>query len=155
MGAVFCVLLIACANVANLLLDRAAHRTKEVGIRTALGASRAAVIRQFLSESLGLPVAATLLGIGVAYVGVAMFNRALLVTNVPFFIDIKLHPPVLLFTVLVAIVTTLFAGAIPAYQSSRADINEILKEWSSVSRWPSASPNCSKSSCFRCSHAIR
>jgi predicted permease len=128
LGAVFFVLLIACANVANLLLDRAAHRTKEVGIRTALGASRSAVIRQFLSESLILSAMATVFGIGVAYVGVLLFNRAISITNVPFFIDIRLHPPVLLFTIVVAIVTTLFAGAIPAYQSSRADINEILKD---------------------------
>src|SRR6185312_5478955 len=128
LGAVFFVLLIACANVANLLLDRAAHRTKEVGIRTALGASRAAVIRQFLAEALVLSVVAMLLGIGAAYFGVAAFNRAIAVTQVPFFIDIRLHPPVLLFSIGVAMFTTLIAGAIPAYQSSRADINEILKD---------------------------
>ena len=128
LGAVFFVLLIACANVANLLLDRAAHRTKEVGIRTALGASRSAVIRQFLAESLILSVVATVFGVVVAYVGVMLFNSAISATNIPFFIDIRLHPPVLLFTIVVAIITTLFAGAIPAYQSSRADINAILKD---------------------------
>jgi predicted permease len=128
LGAVFFVLLIACANVANLLLDRAAHRTKEVGIRTALGASRSAVIRQFLAESLVLSLLATVFGIMVAYFGVAMFNRALTVTQVPFFIDIRLHPQVLMFTIAVAFLTTLISGAIPAIQSSRADINEILKD---------------------------
>jgi len=128
LGAVFFVLLIACANVANLLLDRAAHRTKEVGIRTALGASRSAVIRQFLAESLVLSSIATVFGIVVAYFGVAMFNRALTVTQVPFFIDIRLYPAVLLFTIVVAFLTTLISGAIPAIQSSRADINEILKD---------------------------
>jgi len=128
LGAVFFVLLIACANVANLLLDRAAHRTKEVGVRTALGASRSAVIRQFLAESLVLSLFATVFGILVAQAGVMMFNRAITITNVPFFIDIRLHPPVLLFTIIVAVLTTLISGAIPAIQSSRADINEILKD---------------------------
>ncbi len=128
LGAVFFVLLIACANVANLLLDRAAHRTKEVGIRTALGASRTAVIRQFLAEAFVLSLVATALGIVVAHFGIDAFNRAIATTQVPFFIDIKLHPPVLLFTIAIAALTTLIAGAIPAYQSSRADINEILKD---------------------------
>ena len=128
LGAVFLVLLIACANVANLLLDRAAHRTKEVGIRTALGASRAAIVRQFLAESLVLSSLAMIGGIAVAYAGVASFNRAISVTQVPFFIDIRLHPQVLSFTVVVALLTTLIAGAIPAYQSARADINEVLKD---------------------------
>jgi putative ABC transport system permease protein len=128
MGAVFFVLLIACANVANLLLDRAAHRTKEVGIRTALGASRSAVVRQFLAEALVLSLAATACGVVLAHFGIALFNRALAVTQVPFFIDIRLHPPVLLFTIVVASLTTLISGAIPAMQSSRADINEILKD---------------------------
>ncbi|HWH51964.1 MAG TPA: ABC transporter permease [Gemmatimonadaceae bacterium] len=128
LGAVFFVLLIACANVANLLLDRAAHRTKEVGIRTALGASRAAVVRQFLTEALILSLAATALGIVVAHYGIVAFNSAITVTNVPFFIDIRLHPAVLGFTIVVAVATTLISGAIPAYQSSRADLNEILKD---------------------------
>ena len=128
LGAVFFVLLIACANVANLLLDRAAHRTKEVGIRTALGASRAAVVRQFLAEALVLSAAATALGILVAQFGITTFKRAVAASDIPFFIDIRLHPPVLGFTIAIAALTTLIAGAIPAYQSSRADINEVLKD---------------------------
>ena len=128
LGAVSFVLLIACANVANLLLDRAAHRTKEVGIRTALGASRIAVVRQFLSEALVLAVIGAALGAGVAQVGVTLFNRAIVDTNPPFWLDIRLHPPVLLFVALTALGASLFSGAIPAYQASRADINEILKD---------------------------
>jgi len=128
LGVVSFVLLIACANVANLLLDRAAHRTKEVGIRTALGASRLAVVRQFLSEALVLALIGAVLGAGVAQVGVMLFNRAIVDTNPPFWLDIRLHPPVLLFVAATALVACLFSGAIPAYQASRADINEILKD---------------------------
>src|SRR5262249_22682027 len=96
---------------------------------TALGASRSAVVRQFLAESLVLSILATAMGIVVAYFGVDAFNRAIAATTqIPYFIDIRLHPQVLLFTIGVAALTTLAAGAIPAYQSSRADINEILKD---------------------------
>src|SRR5687768_16652823 len=128
LGAVFLVLLIACANVANLLLDRAAHRTKEVGIRTALGASRLAVVRQFMAEALLLSIGGAVLGALVAKGGILLFNRAIADTNPPFWLDIRLHPPVLLFVALTALIASLFSGAIPAYQSSRADINEILKD---------------------------
>jgi predicted permease len=128
LGAVFFVLLIACANVANLLLDRAAHRTKEVGIRTALGASRLAVVRQFLAEALVLAGCGAVLGTAVAQAGVTLFNRAIADTNPPFWLDIRLHPPVLLFVIATAVLASVISGAIPAYQSSRADINEILKD---------------------------
>lgn len=128
LGAVFLVLLIACANVANLLIDRAAHRTKEVGIRTALGASRAAVVRQFLAESGILSVASAVLAVGLSYGGIVVFNRSIADTQPPFFIDIRLYPVVLAFVAGVAILTTFLAGAIPAIQSSRTDINEVLKD---------------------------
>jgi predicted permease len=128
LGAVFLVLLIACANVANLLLDRAAHKTKEVGIRTALGASRGAVVRQFLTEALVLSAGGAIGGTALAYGAITLFNRALADTNPPFFMDIRLHPPVLAFVVALALISTLFSGAIPAIQSSRADINEVLKD---------------------------
>jgi putative ABC transport system permease protein len=128
LGAVFLVLLIACANVANLLLDRAAHKTKEIGIRTALGASRGAVIRQFLTESFVLSAGGAIGGIALAYGAIMLFNRTLADTQPPFFIDIRLHPAVLVFVILLALVSTLFSGAIPAIQSSRTDINEVLKD---------------------------
>jgi predicted permease len=128
LGAVIFVLLIACANVANLLLDRAAHKSKEVGIRTALGATRSAVIRQFLTEAFVLSALGGVFGTILAWVGVTLFNRAIVDTQPPFFIDIALHPPVLLFVVLISLVATMFSGVIPAYQSSRADLNEVLKD---------------------------
>ncbi len=128
LGAVFFVLLIACSNVANLLLDRAAHRTREVGVRSALGASRGQIVRIFLSESFVLAAAGTVLGIAVAHFAIRVFNRAIASSEPPFFIDIALHPPVLLFAIGVAILTTLLAGLIPSIQASRSDIAEVLKD---------------------------
>ena len=129
LGAVVFVLLIACANVANLLLDRAAHRTKEIGIRTALGASRMAIVRQFHAEALTLSIAGALVGTGLAWWGVDAFNTVLFASvQAPFFLDIQLHPAVLAFIVAITIVASLVSGALPAIQSSRADINEILKD---------------------------
>jgi predicted permease len=126
--AVFFVLLIACANVANLLLERAAHRAKEISVRTALGATRAAVIRQFLTEALVLAAMGAVLGTGVAYLGVRAFNVYLVDAQPPSWIDIGLHPPVLAFVIVLAVLATLLSGAFPALQSSRTDINEVLKD---------------------------
>lgn len=128
LGAVFFVLLIACTNVANLLLDRAAHRSKEVGVRTALGASRADIMRVFLAEAFVLAAAGTVLGIGLAYAGIEVFKRAIVDTRPPFFIEIGLFPPVLAFTIGIAVLATLFSGLIPAIQASRPDIAEVLKD---------------------------
>ncbi|MEO5568339.1 MAG: FtsX-like permease family protein, partial [Gemmatimonadaceae bacterium] len=82
----------------------------------------------FLTEALALSTVAAVLGLVVAYFAIGLFNDSLVDTNPPFFIDIRLHPPVIAFTVVIAMLTTLLSGAIPAYQSSRADINEILKD---------------------------
>src|SRR5262245_33805437 len=90
MGAVFFVLLIACTNVANLLLGRAILRTKEVGIRTALGASRWRVVTQFLTEALVLSTAGAALGVVIAFVGIRLFNNAIASAQPPFWIDIRL-----------------------------------------------------------------
>lgn len=128
LGAVFFVLLIACSNVANLLLDRAAHRSKEVGVRAALGASRGAIVRIFLAEAFVLALLGTALGVLVAKLGIDGFNRAIASTQPPFFISIGLHPPVLAFAIGVALLATLFSGLIPAIQASRPDIAEVLKD---------------------------
>lgn len=128
LGAVFGVLLIACANVANLLIARTAIRSKEIAIRTALGASRGQVIRQLLSESAVLAMAGTVGGLAVAYAGITLFNRSIVDTDPPFWIDIRLDPTVLLFTAALAVVATVAAGLLPALQASRADVNEVLKD---------------------------
>jgi len=121
LGAVFLVLLIACANVANLLLTRAALRSKEVGIRTALGAPRSRVVTQFLAESLALATVGAALGLLIAWSGVRLFNAAIEPTNPPFWFDIRLDAPVLLFAAGVTMLAALVAGALPAWQASRAD----------------------------------
>jgi putative ABC transport system permease protein len=130
LGAVFMVLLVACANVTNLLLDRAANRTREIGIRVALGASRMAVVRQSLVESGILAFLAALVGTALADVGMIAFNRALIAleAEAPFWMDVRLHLPVLLFVLGVAVTASLVSGFLPAIHSARLDINTILKD---------------------------
>ena len=128
MGAVFGVLLIACSNVANLLLARAAVRTKEVAIRTALGASRWRVVSQLLTESLVLSATGALLGMGIAWVGVRLFNNALLATDVPYWIKIGLDGPVLLFVTAVTVLAALVSGVVPSLQATRSNMHDVLKD---------------------------
>jgi putative ABC transport system permease protein len=128
LGAVFLVLLVACANVANLLLDRAANRTREIGIRVALGASRMAVVRQSLVESGILAGLAAIFGTGLAQAGIVAFNRATLGADLPFWVDVQLHVPVLVFVIVVAILASIVSGLLPAIHSARLDITTILKD---------------------------
>ena len=129
LGAVFLVLLVACANVANLLLDRAANRTREIGIRTALGATRLAIVRQLLVESGILAGVAAIVGIALAQLGIVLFNRGVAGSPTPlFWMDISLHPAVVAFVIAVAVVASVVSGLAPAVQSARLDINAILKD---------------------------
>ena len=126
--AVMLVLLVACANVANLLLDRAVGRTREIGIRTALGATRLAVVRQSLVESGILAALAAVLGALIARLGIALFNDVMLSSQTYFWMDIRLHPPVLGFVLIMAIGASLVSGLLPALQSARLDVSAILKD---------------------------
>lgn len=128
LGAVFGVMLIACANVANLLIARTSVRTREMAIRTAIGATRAHIVKQVLTDTLLLALAGTTLGLVIAQTGITIFNRVLVDTDPPFWIDIRIDGLVLLFTVGLAMIATLAAGLLPALQASRMDVNEILKD---------------------------
>jgi putative ABC transport system permease protein len=129
MGAVTFVLLIACANVANLMLARATGRQREIAIRAALGAGRGRMIRMLLTESVLLGLAGGVIGIGLANLGLHLLDASLPSADfIPYYIDWNIDRDAMMYTVVISIVTGLIFGLAPALQISANDLQSSLKE---------------------------
>jgi len=127
MGAVAFVLLIACANVANLLVVRASARSRELAVRAAIGASRGQLIRQMLAESLVISAVGTAVGLILASAGIDWLI-ALGPKDLPRLDAVKMDPVVLTFAALVGLVTAVLCGVVPALRASRADVMDVLRD---------------------------
>ncbi len=126
LGAVGFVLLVACANVANLLLARASARQEEVAVRAALGAGRWRLVRQFLTESMVLGVAGGILGLGIAYWGTGALVAAK-PADIPRLDEVGLNATVVLFTLALTLVTSIAFGLLPALQAADARLAQGLR----------------------------
>ncbi len=126
-GAVVFVLLVACANVANLLLARATSRRREIGVRLSLGASRGRILRQLLTESLVLSAAGALLGVLLAHLGNRIWISAIPIEK-PFYMNFDIDAPVLAYTVAVTVAATLLFGLAPAVHATDLHLTEALRD---------------------------
>ncbi len=128
MGAVAFVLLIACANVANLLLARSARRSREIAVRVSLGASRWRIVRQLLVENLMLSTVSGLLGFGLGLAGVRVFDRVTTEVGKPYWMKFTMDSTVFWFIGAICVGTSMVFGLAPALHISRTDVNEVMKE---------------------------
>jgi putative ABC transport system permease protein len=128
MGAVAFVLLIACANVANLLLARAANRAREISVRVSLGATRTRIVRQLLAESVLLAIIGGILGLGLSLIGIRLFDAAVADVGKPYWIQFTFDGRVFAFLAAICLGTGVIFGLAPALHVSKTDINEVLKE---------------------------
>ena len=128
LGAGIGVLLIACVNVSNLLVARASLRRREVAVRMALGAARARIVRQHLTEVAVLAAAGAVIGVLLSLVGMQWFIQALAVNPPPFWITFELDYRILLFVLALIVLSSLFAGGLPALQAADVDAGAALKD---------------------------
>jgi predicted permease len=128
----FAVLLVACANVGGLLASRAPARAREMALRLAIGAGRGRLVRQLITESLLIAIAGGLLGLGVGYAGMTLFRQIELPTDLPIQLTFRLDRRALVFSLIVAVVSALLFGLLPAIQEARADLTAVMKAGDSV-----------------------
>ena len=128
LGAVTLVLLIACANVANLLLAKASMRQREISIRAALGAGRWRIVRQLLTESVFIGLLSAPLGVGIAWIGIRLLDNAMPQDQVPYFIHWALDARSLAYTIAISALTGIVFGLAPALQAVKGDLQSSLKE---------------------------
>jgi putative ABC transport system permease protein len=128
LGVVGFVLLIACVNVANLMLARGTARQRELAVRASIGASRGRLFSQLLSESLVLSFSGGLLGVGLSAIIVRVIVAIMPPDTLPYEADLTLNVPVLLFTIIVSSLSGVLFGCAPAWQAARANVSDVLKD---------------------------
>jgi putative ABC transport system permease protein len=126
------VLFVACANVAGLLTSRAPARAREIALRLAIGAGRGRLVRQLITESLLMALVGGVLGLGVGYAGMTLFRQIELPTDLPVMLSFRMDRRALGFSLIVAAVSAVLFGLMPALQSTRADLTTIIKASDSV-----------------------
>ncbi len=128
LAAVFGVLLVACANVANLLLARTLARHKEIAVRSALGAGRFRLWVQMFTETLVLTSIGSTLGLGVAYLGIGLFNQAIVDNPPPFWMDFRIDATVVGFVLFLTFIAAVLSGTLPSLRASGTDVTQTLKD---------------------------